>query len=195
MRSKRRPAPEAKASICAAGRAPDCRPASRPPEKAIIVGMPRMPNEAAACGCISVLTLTSRARPFIAPAALENSGPIVRQGPHQGAQKSTTSGISSVRIAFASVAASSSRALPSTSAAPQVPHFGPASSRSSGTRLVCPQSKQINLTMIGPFFTFIRPDMCPPRHRDNPRRKLRIDFALGLERMRTADPREFELCP
>ena len=96
--------------------------------------MPRMPSRALGSGWASVFSLTSRASDLSCPAAFENSGPIIRHGPHHGAQKSTTSGTSSTRDALARVAASTSMALPGMSGALQVPHFGPEPSFSSGTR-------------------------------------------------------------
>ena len=72
----------------------------------------------------------------------------MRQGPHQDAQKSTTNGMSSIRSAFLRVSSESSTGASLTSGAPQVPHLGPAFSRSSGTRFPCPQAKQLSFIAI-----------------------------------------------
>ena len=46
------------------------------------------------CGCSSILSLTSLMAPFAARTAFSRIGVSWRQGPHQGAQKSTTTGTS-----------------------------------------------------------------------------------------------------
>ncbi len=88
-------------------------------------GMPRMPKRPETAGYASVSSLAKRARGRSAAAALANSGAIIRQGPHQAAQKSTTSGSSSFRTALSRTPGSIARTLPSRSGVPQVPHFGP----------------------------------------------------------------------
>ena len=53
-----------------------------------------MPNRPPSSGTASVSTFASRARGSSCRAAASNAGAIIRQGPHQGAQKSTSTGIS-----------------------------------------------------------------------------------------------------
>src|SRR5882724_10001232 len=74
--------------------APDWRVISRPDLNNANVGMLRMLNWLARVGSASVLTFTRRALGSSSAAASENCGAIMRQGPHQGAQKSTTTGTS-----------------------------------------------------------------------------------------------------
>lgn len=72
----------------------------------------------------------------------------MRQGAHQGAQKSTTSGKSSLRAAFSSVARSTSTGFSGSSPAPQTAHFGPAPNRSGGNRLTWPQDRQVSFIPV-----------------------------------------------
>ena len=58
-----------------------------------IVGMELMPNLAAVTGFSSTLTLQILTRPLYSSASSSMIGPTARQGPHQGAQKSTRTGI------------------------------------------------------------------------------------------------------
>ena len=62
---------------------------SRTPKTA---GMDRTPNWPATSGFWSILTLASRNLPPYSPASFSRIGLSIRQGPHQGAQKSTTTG-------------------------------------------------------------------------------------------------------
>src|SRR2546423_13641128 len=54
--------------------------------------MPRMPNRRDRFGALSLLTLTSLSRPGSSVAIFSTMGDTMRQGPHQGAQKSTRTG-------------------------------------------------------------------------------------------------------
>ena len=72
--------------------APDCRAISRPCLNAIRVGMPRMPKREDSDGSSSEFTLAKRALVCSRRDASSKCGAIMRQGPHQGAQKSTISG-------------------------------------------------------------------------------------------------------
>src|SRR2546426_8486901 len=86
-------------------------------------------------GAASVSSFAKRARVFISAAARSKPGAMAWHGPHQSAQKSTTTG-SSVRVTAASkVASLTGTGLPSASGALHLPHTGPSASRSAGTRL------------------------------------------------------------
>ena len=74
--------------------APAVRATSEPPRKSARVGMLRIPSRPASPWFSSVLTFTSRTRGSSSRAAASKAGAIIRQGPHQGAQKSTRSGTS-----------------------------------------------------------------------------------------------------
>src|ERR1039457_1584527 len=54
--------------------------------------MPRTLNREAKSGYRSVSTLSTMARPPVSAAVRETSGAAIRQGPHQTAQKSTSTG-------------------------------------------------------------------------------------------------------
>lgn len=54
--------------------------------------MDRMPNASAKSGDSSMLTLATRETPASIGASCRSIGAICRQGPHHGAQKSTSSG-------------------------------------------------------------------------------------------------------
>ena len=60
-------------------------------------GMLAMLKAAASSWCSSVLTLASSQRPSACLAKLSSTGPSVRQGAHQGAQKSTSTGVCLLR--------------------------------------------------------------------------------------------------
>jgi len=77
-----------------AGIAPEMRAISLPDWKMAIVGMLRMPYCAPKACSSSVFTLMKRAREFILALNWANAGAIALQGPHHGAQKSTTTGTS-----------------------------------------------------------------------------------------------------
>src|SRR6202012_410259 len=74
------------------GSAPTFVAATWPPEKIIMVGMPRTPYLVGTWGFSSILIL---AIVTLSPSSLANSssaGAIMRQGPHHSAQKSTRTG-------------------------------------------------------------------------------------------------------
>ena len=73
---------------------PDWRAISLPWLNRIMVGMPWMPKRPASCCSSSVLTLAKRTLGSSWPAAFSNCGAMALQGPHHGAQKSTSSGMS-----------------------------------------------------------------------------------------------------
>src|SRR6202521_6088852 len=57
-----------------------------------MVGMPRIPNRWDRFGALSLLTFTSLSLPGRSVAIFSTMGDTIRQGPHQGAQKSTRTG-------------------------------------------------------------------------------------------------------
>jgi hypothetical protein len=65
-----------------------------------------------------------------------------RQGPHHGAQKSTSTGIWLRATCFSKRAPDSSSGAPVNSSLPQVPHTGPCASLASGTRFTASQCGQ-----------------------------------------------------
>src|SRR5215217_3002272 len=67
---------------------------STPPLKKIIVGMAMIPSEPAMRCSSSVLSLAIVSLPSYSPASSSRIGATARHGPHQGAQKSTTTGTS-----------------------------------------------------------------------------------------------------
>jgi hypothetical protein len=68
--------------------------------------------------------------------AFSYSGAIMRQGPHHGAQKSTTTGMSLFAICAFSPAVDKAEGCLSKSALWQCPHDSSASNLSESTRLV-----------------------------------------------------------
>src|SRR6202163_3767020 len=73
------------------GAAPTWRDAISPFLNSIRVGIDMTPYLDAVCGFSSTLSLTILTLPLREPAAISSSaGPIIRQGPHHSAQKSTT---------------------------------------------------------------------------------------------------------
>src|SRR5579863_8765270 len=101
--------------------------------------MPRMPKRAAISGSSSTLTLAKRARGSSSLAALSKIGAIARQGPHQGAQKSTINGISLRSTCLSKVFAVSATGSPVKRAALQAPHFASEDGRPAGMRLTAEQ--------------------------------------------------------
>jgi len=79
-------------AIAVALMAPDWRAISRPPRNSAMVGMLRISKRCARFCATSVLTFARRAFGSSNAVAFSNSGAIDRHGPHQGAQKSTTTG-------------------------------------------------------------------------------------------------------
>ena len=121
--------------------APDCRATSRPFRNAISVGMLRMPKRAAISGSASVSSFASRAlRRRARAAACSYAGAIIRQGPHHGAQKSTTSGRSLRRDVAVEVRRGRARSDDRPAAAAcSCRSVALPSRRSRGTRLVVSQ--------------------------------------------------------
>lgn len=74
--------------------APGCLATSRPPLKTAVVGMLLIWYRIARARFSSVLTFASRTLGSSSAAACSKNGAIILQGPHQGAQKSTTKGTS-----------------------------------------------------------------------------------------------------
>src|SRR5437763_1163527 len=68
------------------------RSTSRPALKTSSVGMLSTSNRAAVAGFSSMLSLAKRTRPAIDAASSSTIGAIWRQGPHQGAQRSSSTG-------------------------------------------------------------------------------------------------------
>jgi len=71
--------------------------------KIMQVGMERMPYSVATPGDSSVLSLTALILPSYSPANSSIKGAIMRQGPHQGAQKSTRTGTDDLRTSASNV--------------------------------------------------------------------------------------------
>src|SRR5258705_12634137 len=91
------------------GAAPTWREASSPFLNSIRVGIDMMPYFCAVFGLSSTLSFTILTLAPRVPAISSSAGPIMRQGPHHSAQKSTTTG----PIAFStSVSKSTSLTLP-----------------------------------------------------------------------------------
>ena len=80
------------ARTCGSGAAPTNSAASRPSLKPLTVGMPWTPYCIANRWSSSVLILARMKPPLNSLASFSSTGPNIRQGPHQGAQKSTTMG-------------------------------------------------------------------------------------------------------
>ncbi|KLD75110.1 hypothetical protein Y886_28865 [Xanthomonas hyacinthi DSM 19077] len=78
--------------------------------------MLRMPKRAASAGCASLSSLPRRMRGSNCAAAASNCGAMVRHGPHHGAQKSTSSGMSLGSAQAAKVSAFNASGAPTNSA-------------------------------------------------------------------------------
>src|SRR5690554_348844 len=89
----------------------------------------------ARAGSASVLTLARRTCGSNWAAAFSNTGANCLQGPHQGAQKSTTSGRSACTC-LSKLLALSSTGRATNKAFLQCPHLPPSVRRSAGTRLL-----------------------------------------------------------
>jgi hypothetical protein len=100
------------------------------------VGMLRIANRPAVRGLASLSTFTSTARPCSSRAATSNCGAMMRQGPHQAAQKSTTTGSSERATNVSKLLSSNVIGVAGSSGTPQRPHTGSSRNRSPGTRLV-----------------------------------------------------------
>src|SRR5882672_5835535 len=130
--------------------APDTRAASLPCLKRISVGIERMAKRPATPGAASVSTFAKRARVFISAAARSKPGAIAWQGPHQSAQKSTTTGSSVRSTAAWKVASVTGTGLPSSRGALHLPQTGPSASRSGGTRFRVAHFGQPISTLVDP---------------------------------------------
>merc|ERR1719398_197332 len=71
-----------------------------------------MPYSVATAGLSSVLSLTALSFPLYSSASSSTSGAIIRQGPHQGAQKSTRTGTSLFRTFSSQSASVTASAVP-----------------------------------------------------------------------------------
>src|SRR5215204_6977475 len=76
----------------AAGRAPTCLAMTLPSPRRTRVGIDWASNRRLKFGDSSTLTLTSFSRPAISAASCSRTGLTRRQGPHQGAHRSTSTG-------------------------------------------------------------------------------------------------------
>jgi hypothetical protein len=81
-----------KALIWLSGTAPMKPSAGWPPTNAITAGIDWMPIWPGMVGCSSMFILTSLTLPLAARTAFSSTGVSCRQGPHQGAQKSISTG-------------------------------------------------------------------------------------------------------
>lgn len=114
--------------------APDCLAISCPCWNRIKVGMPVIENCPADCGAASVSSLARIMRGDSWPAALANSGAIMRHGPHHEAQKSTRTG-SWVRVTnLLNDASVKSIGCVGSSTVLHFAQIGPSCSLVSGTR-------------------------------------------------------------
>jgi hypothetical protein len=104
--------------------APAWRATSWPPWNRASVGMLRMLKRAARFGWSSVLTFTSRTCGSSWAAACSKAGAIMRQGPHHGAQKSTSTGIWLRAMWRSNPASSSASGAPVNSGWWQLPQSG-----------------------------------------------------------------------
>src|SRR5574340_465547 len=129
--------------------APEVRAASSPFRNRMRLGMPRMWWRIDTCGCASVSTLAKRTRVPSSAATCWNTGAIILQGPHQSAQKSTSTGRPARAMKRSKLSAARSIGLPGRINEPHLPHFGESARRSSGTRLTARQWGQAS--SIGGF--------------------------------------------
>ncbi len=86
-----------KRATCGGGCAPTNSAATLPSTNALTAGMPWIWNAEASRGLASVSTLARATLPSRSRTAFSSTGVSWRQGPHQAAQKSTTTGISRER--------------------------------------------------------------------------------------------------
>ena len=86
------------------GAAPTFWAASLPSLNSISVGIDRMPSLPATPGFSSTLTLAILTLPCISVAISSSEGPIILQGPHHSAQKSTTTGSEDLRTSASKLA-------------------------------------------------------------------------------------------
>src|SRR5450755_1413238 len=84
-------------TIWRSGTYPTMRSTGSPPLKRMRLGMLDTSYLPAMLGDSSVLSLTTFKRPFMSFATLSTIGPTILHGPHQGAQKSTRTGVADCR--------------------------------------------------------------------------------------------------
>ena len=97
-------------SSAASGSAPGCAYSTMPSRTIISVGMDEMLNAAATSGCASVSTLPNTASGCRSD-AFSKTGPNIRHGPHQAAQKSTRTRPSPLTVELKFSAVSSTVAI------------------------------------------------------------------------------------
>lgn len=132
-----------------AGKAPDCWAITLPCLNTIRVGIDRILNWAARACCSSVLSLPKRNLGSHFLAAWVNTGAKFLHGPHQLAQKSTTSSNSDLLAWWLKLTAVSSIGSPTNRLCLHFPQVGCCSRRSSGTRFKVSQWGQA-IIMIRP---------------------------------------------
>ena len=126
----------AQRTMSAAPMAPGCRATSRPFTNSASVGMLRMLKRAARLCASSVFTLARRMPGSSCCAACSNAGAIARQGPHQGAQKSTSTGTCERAMCFSNAASSSATGWPVNRGWWHLPQSGAAERSALAMRLV-----------------------------------------------------------
>ena len=128
--------------------APDLCPITTPFWKTTSVGMLLMENRPASSVSISVLTLATRTDCSSSFAARSRIGDIILQGPHQGAQKSTRTGISELLMCRLKFSFVSSNVPPVKSAFLHTPHTGCSPNRAMLTRFAVWQCGQTILFVV-----------------------------------------------
>ncbi len=126
--------------------APVWRAISDPRRNRMIVGIPESENWAAVCVAASVSSLARRNPGDNSAAASANEGAIIRQGPHQDAQKSTRTGTSDRDTNLPNVRSVNSIGVAGNNGVWHLPQIGRSSIRSLGTRLTARQSEQTRLS-------------------------------------------------
>jgi hypothetical protein len=129
-------------TISGAPIAPGWRATSRPPLKTIMVGIDRMEYCAAIACSASVSSFARRTPGSSSAAACSNAGAIILHGPHHGAQKSTTTGISFLLICLEKLSDRSSSGWAENSSRWHFPQRGASFRRSIGIRLTAAQCGQ-----------------------------------------------------
>jgi hypothetical protein len=119
--------------------------------------MLRIAKRPAMSGSASVSTLANCTRPASRRAASSNCGAIARQGPHQVAQKSTSTGRSLRPVKRSQSAAPSATGLPGNSGLAQRPHCGCSSWRAAGIRFTASQCGQTAFSVWGGWVMTGRP--------------------------------------
>src|SRR3984885_6135088 len=113
------------------------------------VGIACTPNRCCSRGASSTLTLTSLIFPAISVATFSKAGLTIRQGPHHGAHRSTTTGTDAASAISAKV--SSPASAIHGSGLWQLPHCG-CPDAAAGTRFLRPQFGHVtNSSLTSPF--------------------------------------------